>query len=564
MTAPAAATATSRARCFARRRRDPRVVPSRHAPDGRDEDEEAVMRRYESGGRMDPVFGWVSAAQRREAELFFAELMGRSPRRLRDGGAPAESTDLAEQAAPFQIEVKDPAEITAQARESKYRWQGDQAQIELAGGGVEVGRQVSSNGLFEIPSGAAAQASLSTVYRGGTSRSYLRWRLAKGGPPATFQTGAPHTVEISTRLRLSLWSFVPPLTTDRVTSTSVELDSAQVSLLREADVDDLSLVWTVTWDRRERDSDPAKPPKWHDGFVVRGQAGEAHRRNYLAALIAALHPKVQVIVGFEIVRATPRKDKTPPATEDEKRAAAKDAALGAVATDFAKWLEKATPDDIKNYARSIAAFFFSRGLDIDGVGYDFEFDQLTARHRDNLALLYRETSSAIAHRNGIVSYANAPFQQDGVSSNGFMQAQPYAIAASGLNLLARPMCFDGTSSTSLSGIEASIACALRSPGDTTKPGGAGLHPSQVQFGIWADKVPGGVEELCRRLLRPNRIGLLVYNLPPVEPRASAMLRKCKTWNALLNPNEGPAGQEAQPLQVPRGAGGWPPPFQVTT
>ena len=142
-----------------------------------------------------------------------------------------------------------------------------------------------------------------------------------------------------------------------------------------------------------------------------------------------------------------------------------------------------------------------------------------------------------------------------------MKVQPFALAATAPNLLARPMCFDAVNSTSVPNIEASIACALRDPADTSARGGAGLHPSQVQFGIWADKVQGGLDDLCRRVLRPNRIGVIVYNLPGSAAGATAMLRKCKTWNSLLNPNEGPAGQDAQPLQVPRGFGGWPPPFR---
>jgi hypothetical protein len=60
------------------------------------------------------------------------------------------------------------------------------------------------------------------------------------------------------------------------------------------------------------------------------------------------------------------------------------------------------------------------------------------------------------------------------------------------------MCFDGKNSATVSAIEASIACALRRPDDTTKPGGAGLHPSQVQFAIWASKVPGGLENSAAR------------------------------------------------------------------
>lgn len=446
-------------------------------------------------------------------------------------------------AAPFQVRLVDPKGITAQAQEAKYKWAGTRVQLELDGQGAKIAQQVSANGLFEIPSGASRKATFSVAYRGGTYRSYVRWRPVTGGPPAAITPGRPHTVEISSRLRLSLWAFTPPLTKE----TPGEIDNAQVQLLKDADVDDLSLVWTATWDTRRKPGDPPKPPIWDPHFVVRGSSDEAVRVRYLKNLIAALHPKVHVIAGFELVRATPDPAKAP---------SKKDAAMRDRVTDFAAWLAKAAPDEIRTYAQSIREFFKSRGLDVDGVGYDFEFDQLSKAHRANLERLYVETSNAFADRNGLVSYANAPFKEDGAHSFGFMQAQPYAIAAQGRNLLARPMCFDAVNSTSVADIEASIACALRATGDK---GGAGLHPSQVQFGIWADRVTGGAESLCRKVLRPNRVGLMVYNLPPTDPGASAMLRNCKTWNAALNPGEAPAGQEAQPLQVPRGTSGWPPP-----
>jgi hypothetical protein len=209
----------------------------------------------------------------------------------------------------------------------------------------------------------------------------------------------------------------------------------------------------------------------------------------------------------------------------KKKTAKKDAALAATAADFADWLGSASADDIKKYAQSINTFFESRGLDVDGVGYDFEFDQLNTRHRANLALLYQETSRAVAHHNGLVSYANAPFKEDGVNSYGFMQVQPFALAATAPNLLARPMCFDAVNSTSLADIQSSIACALRDPADPTKKGGAGLHPSQVQFASQRTRCRVGsttcAEQCCARIARP------ACPLSATEERGATMLRKCK-------------------------------------
>ena len=475
----------------------------------------------------------------------------------------------------FQISLVDPSFVTAQASEKAYGWKLDRVQLTLQNDGVKAIEGVSANGFFEVASGSSSQAAVNLVYGGTTSRSTHFWRIVSGDGADVAVPDKPHPVTISTRLRLSIWAFTPPLTTGKVTSDKIEIDAGAVGLLKNANVDDLSLVWTVTWDKRDKPTDPAKPPKWHDGFIPRGQSSEKQRTNYLKGLVAALHPDVQVIAGFEIVRATPanesqaarekrRNAMTQKQRDAEDAAASKDAALKELAADFAAWLLKASADDIKKYAQSINAFFESRGIDVDGIGYDFEFDGLDQSHSSNLALLYQETSRAVAHHNGLVSYANAPFQQDGVNSNAFMVPQPFAIARSELNLLARPMCFDGKTSSSVGDITASIACALRDPADKTAKGGAGLSPSQVQFGIWADKVTGGAVALCTNVLRPNRVGLIVFNLPPAGADATKMLKACKDFNDALNPDEGAAGQGGKPFQVPRGSGGWPPPFKAPT
>lgn len=482
-------------------------------------------------------------------------------------------------AGPFKIVIADTAaKIDPQAREKAFNWAGDRVQLETQSDGVQVAQQVAGSGAFEVPSGTSPQAMVSLVYGSRNARTPYFWRIISGGGGDVATPGKEHTVEISNRLRLSLWAFVPPLTTGKVLSDSLEMDSGSIGLLKNAEVDDLSLVWTVTWDPRAKADDPAKPPKWHNGFMPRGQSTEKYRKNYLRDLIAALHPKVQVVVGYEIVRKTAKKESAAArekrlsklSADDRRKAESKeakdavdDAVLKTLSLDFAAWLRAASAGDIRKYAQSIVEFFSSRDLDIDGVGFDFEFDGLNRDHATNLALLYRETSDAIAHRNGIVSYANAPFAEDGVNSNAFMLPQPFAIAATGHNLLARPMCFDGSNSSSLGVITGAIACALRSPADRTKPGGAGLHPSQVQFGIWTDKV-GDAVKLCTDVLRPNRIGLLVYNLPPNAADAEPLLKRCQAFNAALNPGEGPAGEPGKPLQVPRGFGGWPPPFKEKT
>ncbi|MBZ4415374.1 hypothetical protein [Myxococcus sp. RHSTA-1-4] len=451
-------------------------------------------------------------------------------------------------APPFKVRLDDPPVLTPAARESSYGWKGDRIELALDDGTTRVRQEVGTGGAFEIPSGSAGQATVTNASRVGTHRSATLWRMVSGGTGAVLTPGTTHPLVVSTRLRVSMWAFTPPFTKG-LGKDGVALDPALLGLFERAGVDDLSLVHTVTWQTRADPKGPALPPRWHGGHAPAGQTSEQHRTQYLRVLIDALHKMgVQVIPGFEIVRGTLKKGQVP---------TKKQQALIDLCRDFASWLEKASPSEIEAYAASIYAHFSSRGLDVDGIGFDFEFDELTEKHRDNLALLYRKTSEAVAHRNGLVSYANAPFKQDGDNQHGFMKIQPFAVAATGLNLLARPMCFDGTASTPLSLIKESIACALRPAGDK---GGAGLHPSQVQFGIWTDKVDGGTEKLCRDVLRPNRIGIMLYNLPAAGDAATRFLKECQKWNQALNPDEGPPGQPGKPLQVPRGFGGWPPPF----
>lgn len=452
---------------------------------------------------------------------------------------------------PFKIQLDDPPDIKAQARESSYGWAGGRAEVSLW---TKVGQRYESGSALDIPSDGATLARINNVTRAGTGRSPVIWR--KVNKDDTFVPGETGTLLVSARLRISVWAFTPPFAKSLVGTgpkatkedRDVVLDADLLTLLQQAGIDDLSLVHTIGWDQRESGQSKAKPPTWK-GFRPLGSAD--HREAYLRNLIDALHKiGVQVLVGFELVKATINRGQTLTAAEKTTKANAQ---------DFADWLRNASAAEIEDYAHSIYAFFATKGLDIDGVGFDFELDELGDAHKDNLALLYQKTSDAMAHRNGIVSYANAPFLEDGVTSHGFMRVQPFSIAASGPNLLARPMCFDAVNSTKVSDIEASIACALRSPQDS-KPGGAGLHPSQVQFGIWASKVPGGLEKFCREVLRPNRIGLMIYNLPPDRAQATTFLKNCATWNAALNPGEGPPGQPGLPLQVPRGFNNWPQPF----
>jgi hypothetical protein len=455
------------------------------------------------------------------------------------------NASLPEMADLFKIRVEDDPIVNPQARESAYQWAGDRVEIVLYDRTSEVQPQADTNGIYTFPAGTARQAIVTNVSRVGAYRSAVIWRKVSGFANVIVPN-IEQKVTVSARLRMSVWAFGAPLTKPVLSSgRDIELDANLLALLRDAGIDDLSLVNTIAWDQRSKSTDPAKPPRWNSAFRPRGSADQ--REPYLRKLIDALHKMgVQVLAGYELVRKTGGGQREYP-------------------TDFAAWLLKASPSEIDAYARLIYAFFDSKGLDIDGIGYDFEFDELKEVHRSKLGLLYQKTSDAIAHRNGIVTYANAPFVEDGKHDFGFMRAQPFGLANAGLNLIARPMCYNGGGSVDVSVIKASIACALKHPinprdANDIRPG-TGLHPSQVQFGIMAANIDGGVQKLCSDLLRPNRIGLILYNLPP-EKGSENFLKKCREWNEALNPGEGPPGQEGLPLQVPRGFGGWPPPSKL--
>jgi hypothetical protein len=421
-------------------------------------------------------------------------------------------------AAPFLVRLEDPG-IDPQASESAFDWSGNRVEFAFHSSPPRIREQQDGGGLFSIASNGEPWATVTAVRRTGPSRQPVRWRMASGSG-AVLTPGVEQKVGLSTRLRMSLWTFNAPFI-EKLNGSNVVLDQPLLKLLHASRVDDLSLVYTITFDK----SNPSQP-RWADAFLPGGFSNL--REPYLRALIKALHAiDVQVIVGYEIVEKD--KDRTD---------------LG---DSFTGWLASGSPQQIEDYANSIEAFFADRGLGIDGIGFDFEINSLGSKQADNLALLYQKTSEAMAHRNGIVSYANAPFQEDGVTTLAFMKVQPFALARRAPNILARPMCFGSKRSASFRDVESSIACALR----RSKKGGE-LHPSQVQFALWADRI--GVSEMerwCRDLLRPNRIGLMLYNLPPARGAAQTFLQNCVKFDRALNPGEAPPGRDGQPLHVPR-------------
>lgn len=444
----------------------------------------------------------------------------------------------------FKIELTDPG-ITAQAAEKKFGCEGDRVDLVIGTGSTQVLGRADGDGLYHIPaSGPSAQATVTCVSRVGSGRVSVIWETdAKG---TVFGPNAVHPVALSTRLRFSLMSMNASFMLKGGKKGEIDPDFLQP--LRDARIDDFWLVPTIR-------PDPANYKKvaWANSYKPGGS--EANRGPYLEQLIDKMHGiGVQVMVGYTIVVQTEQKDEDTTAKKQ----------LGDYVRGWAKWLENASEDDITAHAQAIQEWF--KDYDIDGIGFDLECSALRDRHREKLGLLFRKTSDALAHRNGIVSYANAPFLLDGRRQLGFMNAQPYAHARSGLNLLARPMCYDDVSAFKEDLVTNSIACALRKADDNS---GGGLHPSQVQFALWAAKL--GTKETvrwCKDILRPNRIGFAVYTLPfskKSDDQTKTMqldfFKDCQLWEAALNPGLPGPGRGGQPLQVPRGYGGWPPPFK---
>ena len=367
-------------------------------------------------------------------------------------------------------------------------------------------------------------------------------------PPIT--RGETRDVAISARARFSIWTFGTPLM-----KTLDSLDTVQLDLMKKARLDDLTFNYTMA----------PKESNWKvkaDGTVevtgvgvtfttrfgpggTTGRSPEADKRReaYLKMVVEELHARgMQVILGYTI--GTDGEDETPSTRKFNR--------------EFAAWLLAMTDDQLGQHALEIDAF--RDRFDADGVGFDFELDDIGYEHRDNLQRLIRYTALAVQRSNGVVSYATAPFVEDGKATaigplgNNFrgLSIQPFALAKTAKNLIARPMCF-AKKAFPMYAAERSIDFALR----PESAGGAGLDPSQIQFAIWADALgdpdqygPERTTELCSKVLRPQRMGMMVYRMRQHAAGAAAILQKCTDWERALNPGEIEPGHTGQPVQVP--------------
>src|SRR5262249_46358348 len=155
----------------------------------------------------------------------------------------------------------------------------------------------------------------------GPDRAPIRWRIASGDGSA-LQRGVAQPIGLSTRLRLSLWTFNAAFI-QKVDGSQVILDPARVTLLQAARIDDLSLVRTITFD------DSNNKVKGSGGYAPGGSP--QLRAPYLAELIRVLHGiGVQVLVGYEIVAAGANRSE--------------------VGASFTRWLGGADDEQIRGHA----------------------------------------------------------------------------------------------------------------------------------------------------------------------------------------------------------------------
>ncbi len=377
--------------------------------------------------------------------------------------------------------------------------------------------------------------------------------------------GKTTEVKVSARGRFSIWAFGSPLI--KSTWGGIKLDGEQLEAMKAARLDDLTLNYCMApahgnWSRDTDgkivvlDTKVGFSARLGPGGIVQTpntpaaarEKNDIVRADYVKTVVQELHKLgIQVLISYTIGTDGSGEAK---GTKTFNR-------------DFADWLLAMSDSQIDAHAKAIDDF--RERFDADGIGFDFELDELKYKHRDKLQRLIRSTAKYAQLRNAIVSYATAPFTDDGKATaiatlgDSFqaLSIQPYALAKMEKNIIARPMCFDKNPFPT-SSIEASLEYALKPESE----GGVGLDPGQIQFGVFGSgkSRPGfassefGVArttELCREKFRPRRQGMMVYSLSPKKAVALSELLNAKAWEAELNPAEAGPGMKGQPVQVPR-------------
>lgn len=338
-------------------------------------------------------------------------------------------------------------------------------------------------------------------------------------------------VQISSRIRISMWANPDHMVGGLSGGKVVFKPSIVKALESTTGLDDVSFVQTIQ---------PIEGGKVAFAHSWLGGAPKL-RESYCHDVVELLHSmKLQVLCGYEVV--------------DRGKS------VSDLSKFFNSWLASASPGDIKGHAQEIANFV--NGYGFDGIGFDLETNGLGFRpqHEPNLRLLFQELATILSKDNKIVTYANAgPVSPhgDGETDMKFMKIQPFALAKVAPNIIARPMCYDGSGPANHTGwLKHIINTALG-----TGPGQAGLHPSQLQLGIKVYHFEYGyvsadtLESHCKDFLRANRVGIVCYILHVDHP---GRISNCARYDTALNPGEAPRGTPGQPLQCPIGASNWKP------
>jgi 3D (Asp-Asp-Asp) domain-containing protein len=379
-----------------------------------------------------------------------------------------------------------------------------------------------------------------TRRRSGRESGGLRDQSSRTGHP---ESTGDSTVEQAPagppmRLRLSLFDMNPSFATGKRFSggkvVGVNMDTALLDQFRDARIDDYSIVNTIVFGGASSNDD-ANPPSW--SFLPLGDSNL--RVPYLQQLCTEMHNRnAQVLVGYALVE---RGSTANPAN-----------------APFLAWLRNASAAQVTQHAQDIVDFFTKNGIDIDGIGFDFEVNGLGSAHGANLKTLFSATAAAldaykkaggtsVYSKGTIVYYDTGPFQpNDGQGSTANLVVLNYAMANAATNVIARPMCYNGSVTPTLT-IRDSIDCALRA----LSSGGGGITGAHLQMAIDVSRTSDAdVTSMCSTIFRPKGVGMTIYTMPLGRAAQSRLLTRAKDFEAALNTGASAPGTSRQPMQIP--------------
>lgn len=386
-----------------------------------------------------------------------------------------------------------------------------------------------------------------TIQNGNAQTHPFHFTMRDPSPPHAIvdelpvAAGTTTKVKISSRLRTSLW-------TGRNNLSVANLGSMK-------GIDDLTILTTATNAHFQAGGDPKTlGVAWDDSFDTFKKTDQEQRDFYRAVIAKCHERRVQALVGFHHALNS----------------------AGGRAASFHAWMievhkrgaaGKAAIDD---FAARLVEFYDTNVPDYDGVNFDIEHIapinlMPVAAQAKFFTHFYRAVAKLQAQRNKFVAIATGMFDNqflsvkiadlqqrfDSASTIAFAKTHPYQIAKGFPNIIIRPMAF-GTESA-----DKSIAGQQKWHTDIVEYAieTVGLLPGQFQLGfdIGAGNgeielsTGGSLEQRCKELLRPNRVGIIGFAMSPNQNWTAV-----STMDQLLNPDERPHGTVGQPVQSPLG------------